>query len=295
MRKYVCQITLALLLTASFAHAETRPDASANELSQKMQLAEQKLRLIETLINTPAMKKAGEAEHPEAGAWIGIGRGLLDQARESMRQQNADDAIEKLDEALRSLSKASSSLASSQSAGVVARTKQYEELTSQLASYRRSLEDMSNSPQMAVAARNLLHRLDLLRQQGQVHFEKKQLDEAIRHMDEAYKLAVQEISRLRAGQEVVLSLNFSSPREEFDYELKRYHSNQILVGMLTREGRAQGSTREQVDGLLSTAGKMRETANDKAATNDYTGAIRDMETANQQLNRALQVMGVAAF
>lgn len=295
MRKYACQIALALLITATSVRAEVQPDAAPNELSQKMRLAEQKSRLIETLMNTPAMKKVGEEEHPEASAWLRISRTLFDQAQESMRQQQPETAIEKLDEALRSLSKASSSLASSQSASIVAKTRQFEELDSQLASYRRALEDMSAAPQTAVAARNLLNKLDLLRRQSHELFEKKRHDEANRRMDEAYKLAVSEISRLREGQEVVLTLNFSSPREEFDYEQKRYHSNQILVGMLTREGRAQGPTRELVENFVNAAEKMKAEASSKAGANDYKEGIRAMEAANQQLNRALQLMGVPVF
>lgn len=295
MRKYTGQLILALLISAFPVHAEVLPEPAAADLQQKMQLALQKSRLIETLIATPAMKKIVEAEHPEASAWIKVSQTLLAQAHENLRQQQANEAIEKLDEALRSLSKASVSLASSQSASIVAKTKQFEELDSQLSTYRRALEDMSFSPEATAAAKKLRSRLEELNRQGHDLFQKKRLDEANQRMDEAYKLAVSEISRLRDGQEVVLSLNFNSPREEFDYEQKRYHSNQILVGMLIREGRAQGSTREQVDSFLSAAGKMKDEASNKAGSNDYKEAIREMEAANQQLNRALQIMGVAVF
>lgn len=296
MHKKACQITLALLVTTLVAWPDTtHSTTAADDPSSRLQLAEQKSRLIETLINTPAIKAAKESDNPEAAAWINVSRTLLKQAGEAMRQRQADEAIEKLDEALRSLSKASSTLANSQSANNVARRKQFEELASQLASYRRTLEDMIATPQTSLAARQLMARLDLLSDQGHKLFEKKQFEAANKRMEEAYKLAVSEISRLREGQEVVLTLSFNSPREEFDYEQKRYHSNQILVGMLTREGRAQGETRNLVDGFVHSANQMKEEAASKAVANDYDSAIKDMETANQHLNRALQIMGVPVF
>lgn len=296
MHKKACQILLALLITSLAAWADAPDNATAlADASRTMQLAEQKSRLIDTLINTPAIKAARESENPEAVAWINISRTLLAQARESMRLQQADEAIDRLDEALRSLSKASSTLANSPSASIVAKKKQFDDLTTQLASYRRTLEDMIATPQTSQAARRLMTRLDLLSDQGHKLFEKKHFEEANKLMQEAYKLAVSEISRLRDGQEVVLTLTFNSPREEFDYEQKRYHSNQILVTMLTREGRAQAETRDLVDGFVQSASQMKNEATAKAGANKYADAIKDMETANQHLNRALQIMGVPVF
>ncbi|PKO33892.1 MAG: hypothetical protein CVU34_11035 [Betaproteobacteria bacterium HGW-Betaproteobacteria-7] len=296
MHKKACHFALVLLIATLTAWADTTHiTPPADDLSRKLLLAEQKSRLIDTLINTPTIKAANENDNPEAAAWINVSRTLLNQAREAMRLRQADEAIEKLDEALRSLSKASSTLANSRSASIVARKKQFEEQTNQLASYRRALEEMVVSPQTSLGARRLMVSLDQLSDQARKLFKNEQFEAANKRMDEAYKLAVSEISRLREGQEVVLTLNFSSPREEFDYEQKRYHSNQILVGMLTREGRAQGEMRNLVDGFVHSAGQMKEEATAKASANDYKTAIKDMETANQHLNRALQIMGVPVF
>lgn len=296
MHKNACRIALALSLTIPSAWAD-RPDldVAKHDPSRQMQLAEQKLRLIHTLINTPTIKSADQSGSAEATAWISVSKTLLGQAEESMRQSDPDKAIEKLDEALRSLSKASGNLASSRNAGLVAKQKKFEDLARQLASYRLALEDMVASPKTSLSARDLLAKLAQLEVRGQELAEMKQFEEANMRMEEAYKLAVSEISRIREGQEVVLALTFNSPREEFDYEQKRYHSNQILVGMLMREGRAQGTTRVLVDGFVSTAEKMKAEASAKVVSSDYKSAISDMEAANQQLNRALQSMGVPVF
>ncbi len=291
-----CHFVLALLLTTLTAWADTPPSAAAPvDQSRKLQLAEQKSRLIETLIATPAMKKALEGKNPEAQGWVNISRTLLDQAKTAMQNEQPDEAIEMLDEALRSLSKASGALASDRIAGLLTRKKDFEEQVKQLDSYRRTLEEMAAVPRTSDSARRLIIQLDIMVAEGHKLFDKQKFDDALKQMTAAYNLAVAEISRLRAGQEVVHSLHFASPREEFDYEQKRYHSNEILVGMLSREGRAQGEAKGLVDGFVKAAGEMKEEAAAKAASNDYPAAIKDMEKANQHLNRALQLMGVAVF
>lgn len=296
MHNKACHFALALLLSTLTASAETQPDqAPPVDAVRQLQLAEQKSRLIETLIATPAMQGALQGKNPEAQGWVNISRTLLEQARTAMRNAQPDEAIEKLDEALRSLSKASGALASDRVAGLAARKKQFAEQVSQLDSYRRTLEEMVAVPRTAAPARRLISELERMAAAAQKLFDEQKVEAAIQQMTAAYNLAVGEISRLRDGQEVVHSLNFASPREEFDYEQKRYHSNEILVGMLSREGRAQGETGRLVAGFLRSAGELKEAAATKAAGNDYPAAIKDMEKANQHLNRALQLMGVAVF
>lgn len=296
MHNKACHFALALLLSTLTAWAETPPgQAPQTDTARQLQLAEQKSRLIETLIATPAMQGALASKNPEARDWVNISRTLLEQARTAMRNEQPDEAIEKLDEALRSLSKASGALASERAASLPTRKKQFDEQVSQLDSYRRTLEEMAAVPRTAAPARRLIGELDRMAAEGHQLFAQQKFDAAIKQMAAAYNLAVAEISRLRDGQEVVHSLNFASPREEFDYEQKRYHSNEILVGMLSREGRAQGETGGLVAGFLRSAGELKEAAATKAAGNDYPAAIKDMEKANQHLNRALQLLGVAVF
>lgn len=269
-------------------------DPPANDPSKRLQLAEQKARLVEALINTPAMKAAPENKNPEVATWAINSRLLLDQARSAISQQKAEEAIEKLDEALRSLSRSGSMLTSDTNSAALQR-KQFEEHATQVESYRRTLQDMANNPQTANAARQTIVRLDQLSSEGRKLQESGKLDDANSRMASAYKLAVAEISRLRDGQEVVLRLNFATAREEFLYEQKRFHSNEILVGMMSKEERVSPETRQQVEGYFNAAVNLKNEANLKASTNDYPLAVKEMEKAIVQLNRALQIMGVPVF
>lgn len=290
MNKNARHICLSLMLFSSLVGA----DPPVVDASKRLQLAEQKARLVETLINTPAMKAAPESRNSEVAAWAINSRLLLDQARTAISTERAEEAIEKLDEALRSLSR-SSSMLTSDTNGVAVQRRQFEEHATQIESYRRTLQDMANIPQTANVARQIIIRLDQLTGEGRKLLENGKLEDANTRMGSAYKLAVAEISRLRDGQEVVLRLQFASPREEFLYEQKRYHSNEILVGMMSKEERVSPDTRKQVEGYFNAAVDRKNEANSKASANDYPAAVKDMEKAIVQLNRALQIMGVPVF
>jgi cellobiose-specific phosphotransferase system component IIA len=121
------------------------------------------------------------------------------------------------------------------------------------------------------------------------------MGDANKKMAEAYKLQVEEISRLRAGQEVVMSLKFATPADEYAYEQKRFHSNEILVGMMIGEGRAEGDKRRLVDGFLTEAGRLKAGAIEQSINGNFKEAVSLMEKAVAQLNRALQTMGVPVF
>ncbi len=290
MNKNVRHICLSLIFFTSVVGA----DPPINEPSKRMQLAEQKARLVEALINTPAMKAAPESKNPEVAASAINSRLLLEQARSAIALARADEAIEKLDEALRSLSR-SGSMLTSDTNGTAVQRKQFEAHASQVESYRQTLQDMANMPQTADAARQTIIRLDQLTHEGRKLQESGKLDDANTRMASAYKLAVAEISRLRDGQEVILRLNFATPREEFLYEQKRFHSNEILVGMMSKEERISPETRKQVEEHFNAAVNLKNEANAKASANDYSIAVKDMEKAIVQLNRALQIMGVPVF
>lgn len=290
MNKNARHICLSLMLFSSLAGA----DPPVDDASKRLQLAEQKAKLVETLINTPAMKAAPESRNAEVAAWAINSRLLLDQARTAISMARAEEAIGKLDEALRSLSR-SSSMLTSDTNGIAAQRRQFEEHATQIESYRRTLQDMANIPQTANVARQTITRLDQLSSEGRKLLESGKLEEANTRMASAYKLAVAEISRLRDGQEVVLRLQFASPREEFLYEQKRFHSNEILVGMMSKEERVSSEARKQAESYFNAAVDLKNEANSKASANDYPAAVKHMEQAIVQLNRALQIMGVPVF
>lgn len=276
-----CLLVLAMLA----ARAQTPPDPE-----QQRRLAEQKLKLVEMLVNSPAAQASSASKDAEVAALVGRGRDLLKQARESLAAQRYAEASQALDEALRSVSKANSRNAGGLSDSV--QKQNLQDMGEQVATYRASLAELAKNQS---AAQAVLQRVDALADESRKLAAAGRLGEANKKMAEAYKLEVEEISRLRAGQEVVMSLKFATPADEYAYEQKRFQSNEILVGMMIGEGRAEGDKRRLVDGFLGEAGKLKAAAIDQSIGGNFKEAVSLMEKAVAQLNRALQTMGVPVF
>ena len=168
-------------------------------------------------------------------------------------------------------------------------------MSEQVTTYRASLAELAKSQGGGGSAQAALQRVDALADEGRKLAAAGRLGDANKKMAEAYKLEVEEISRLRAGQEVVMSLKFNTPADEYAYEQKRFQSNEILVGMMIGEGRAEGDKRRLVDGFLNEAGRFKASAIEQSINNNFKEAVSLMEKAVAQLNRALQTMGVPVF
>lgn len=262
---------------------------------QKNRLAEQKLKLVEMLIEAPATKARLSNGDPATVNLIEQSKKLTSQAREAIAGQQYDAATRILDEALRGVFKTSNQPAPPQAESDSALQKQFQDLAEQISGYRNSLQDLLKDKRNSDAASKLMARIDKLTDEGRKLHSTGKLVESNRKMTEAYKLAVAEIAELRAGQEVIMKLQFETPADEFAYELKRYQSNEMLVRMMVSDGKAEGERGPMVDNFIAEAARLNSEARRISQSGDHKTGIATMEKANAQLNRALQAMGVPVF
>lgn len=286
--RLIARLLLAFAIAGDCTAADTTPDSE-----QQRRLAEQKLRLVEMLVNSPKAQAGAASGDAETAALIGRGREQLGQARAALAAQQYAAAGQALDAALQSVSRASSRNAGALSDS--AQKQQLAELSEQVASYRASLADLARSKGNATTAQATLQRVDALTGESRRLAAAGHLGDANKKMAEAYKLEVEEVARLRAGEEVIMSLKFDTPADEYAYEQKRFHSNEVLVGMMIGEGRADGDRRRLVDGFVAEAQKLKGEAATLAQSDRHKDAVTVMEKAVIELNRALQSMGVPVF
>lgn len=291
MKIKIC--TLMVAATLAFGAAAQEDGKSADS---KRRSVEQKIRLLEMLVNSPAAKNAPYGREADSTALIEDGRRSIDAARKALEEGRADDAAKLLDDALRAASSASRKLSQSdRSLTESAQRKSLADLGEQLEMYRSSLRDLSADPERGAAAKSLLSRVDALAADSRALAEGGRLGDANKKLGEAYRLAVEEMSRLRAGQEVVLSLKFDTPADEYAYERKRFVSNEMMVDMMVAEGRASGERQKLVDGFVSEGRRLGGDAEARANSGQYEEAVKLMEQASAQLIRALQSMGLPVF
>lgn len=291
MRSRWCMSLAAAMLAGAVA-AQTPSDG----VDQKRRLIEQKIKLLEMLINSPAAKGAASGREAESATLLEKGRSSIDNARTALADGRFDEAAKLLDEALKSASSASRKISPNEGGlSDSAQRKNLQDLGEQVEMYRKSLTELAADREKGAAARVLLGRIDSLRTESTQLADGGRLGEASRKMADAYKLAVEEMSRLRAGQEVVLSLKFDTPADEYAYEKKRFASNEIMVDMMIAEGRAEGDKRRLVDGFVDAGRQLGAQADARANSGQYPEAVKLMEQASVQLIRALQSMGVPVF
>lgn len=276
---------LPFLLACAAANAQLAADADP-----RGRLMAQKLRLVESLVDSP-VRHAASAREPGMPSGTPAAE-LLQRAREALAAARYEEAGLALDDALRNAVRAAArpSPAGSRSPGAQQAT--YVGLLEQVATYRAALQDVDGPA--AGEARAATAHIDVLREEAAALADGRRPDEAGRKLAEAYRHAVETLSRLRAGQTVVLSLDFATPADEYDYECRRFDSSELLVGIMLAEGRA-GDRRALVDGFLREGRRLRGVAAAKAGDGDHRSAISAMEQAAAELSRALQAMGAPAF
>lgn len=283
-------------LLAAFLSAAVFAQAAVADNEQKRRLIEQKLKLVEMLVNSPAAKRSPYGREGESPALLEKGLQAIADAKKALAESRFDDAAKLLDDALKSATSASRKM--SADGGTLsdsAQRKSLADLGEQVATYRASVVELSQDSRTAAAAKTLLTRIDGLTADAKRLGDAGQLGDANKKLAEAYRLCVEEISKLRAGQEVLLSLKFDTPADEYAYEQKRFASNEIMVDMMIGEGRAAGERRQMVDNFVGEGRKLRDQAGELAKTGKHKEAVAAMEKATGQLNRALQSMGVPVF
>jgi len=166
----------------------------------------------------------------------------------------------------------------------------------QVVSYRGALKALTSDAKLGTQAKAAEAKVAALVSHSEKLAASNRLPEAISVAEEANRLVVETIAKLRSGETVVVSLSFDSPMDEFAYEQRRFESNEVMVGMLLDEGRASDpQQRKLIEGLNSEGRRLREQAEQNARIGKYAEAVRSMEAANAQMVKAMQNMGVPVF
>lgn len=286
--------TIALLVGLISTCLAQSPGTTGNE--QKSKLIEQKIRLIEMLVNSPAAKSAAAGKDPESLAMIESGRKALEDARQAYAESRFDDASKLLDASLKSATSVSRKMSTGGTGlSESVQRKSLADMSDQVATYRAGVIDLTRDPKLGAEAKNLLTRVDALTAESKQLADDGRLGDANKRLASAYKMLVEDLTKLRDGQEVVMSLKFETPADEYAYEQKRFGSSLVMIDMMIDEGRADGQKRKLIDSFVAEGNQLKGQAEVAANSQRHKDAVDLMEKATKQLNRALQSMGIPIF
>lgn len=119
-----------------------------------------------------------------------------------------------------------------------------------------------------------------------------QVDEARQILDEAYIAAKSAINTLRSGDTLVRSLHFETREEEYNYEIDRNDTHQMLIKILSKDKKGGGSMDKMVLNFMNKAAELRQEAEKQANSGDHEAAIKTLEESTKNLVRALRSSGI---
>ncbi len=108
-------------------------------------------------------------------------------------------------------------------------------------------------------------------------------------VDRAYLTARVSIESMRRGDTLVRSLQFTSKREEFDYELDRNDTHRMLIQIVLADRRDAAAA---MQAFIDRSGTLRAEADARARAGDYADAVKLLEDSTRELVRAIRAGGL---
>lgn len=247
-------------------------------------LLERKQALIGTMVQPgPTLQRIEESANPQAVAQLKQAQQLHQQANQWLTAGDMTQAKESSNQALLAITSALA-LARQTSGPSPADRKRYQVLSDGLASLEKSMH--ANADITIERA-----KFSSLKQQAERLQQANDYRQANNMLVQAYEMAALAVSTANQQKTVVVSLDFATPKDEYDYEDRRYQGNRDLVEVMLKR-QADSPTYPLVRQGMGRADKTRQQAHIQVSNGEYTQAITTMEQASEQLSKAMGMLGI---
>ena len=220
-------------------------------------------------------------------------QGKLSEAKEIAAKGDYAQAMTVVDEALRLMSDASRAAPDASQNGEL-RTR-FAELMKGIKtfedSYNKKVERLSQDDRKA------LDQVDLKKNHEMVMQATRLADEG--QYVEANKLLVKVQRTLTAALGAMLDKStieydksFTTPKEEYEYELARYQSYEELIPVAIEQKQPPARALELMDQFVAKAKEIRKQAEQEAGKENYETTIQMLQAATDHLQQALHIAGV---
>ncbi|MEW8064291.1 MAG: hypothetical protein AB2797_14335 [Candidatus Thiodiazotropha sp.] len=114
---------------------------------------------------------------------------------------------------------------------------------------------------------------------------------AITVLSRARNKLIKAIILINKNRTIEYKLEFASIAEEYQYELRRYTSQKMLLQLAIRERQPGPEKTEKIEQTLAIADALHEEAQSHAQSEQYREALNSQEMAVSKLNSVLRLMG----
>ncbi len=119
-----------------------------------------------------------------------------------------------------------------------------------------------------------------------------ELDLAQKKSDKAFSKLKMAVIKLRDGKTLVHNLNFSSPADEYLYEVNRNDTHKMLMKLFIKDKASTVNANSKVKEHISQAGDLRQLAAKLAQDKEFKQAIKQLENSTIHYIRAIQAAGI---
>ena len=265
--------------------------ASAAKVSQKLMFANM-------LLNSKSGSRVAESGIQDAIDLQNQAKNLIESAKAKMKDGDNDNAYTDAENALNMLKKSSRLVPNEeQLQELKARNK---ELLASIKDYEKSHSD--NVKRIAKAKEKGdsgleavpydVELVEKLKSNSAAHAEAGDYARANKELEQAQTVITTALQKMLHTQTIVYDLNFETPKDEYEYELKRFGGYEELVPVAIEAKKPSEGSIKLMNSFLDKARKMRDQAIAKADEGDYPVAIRMMLDATKTVRRALRMVGV---
>lgn len=111
-------------------------------------------------------------------------------------------------------------------------------------------------------------------------------------LEEAQNSITDALQKMLDSTTLVYDLKFETPKDEYEYELKRFTGYEELIPVAIEVRKPNEGAIQLMNQMLEKARKMRSTAEEKAGSGEHAVAIRMMLDATKTVRSALRMVGV---
>lgn len=277
------QATLAALAVTLATGVAAQPDARRT--------VEQKIEFVGTLVTrSPLVARINASSNEQAKAFLRASVEHHQMAITALKVGDLEGAEREANQAILTVGKARQ-LVPDDMRRVVEQRVRYQELYSSVetlvASYERHREAAGRA-----ADPEWNETLRMLDRARTLHASER-IGEATGTLADVQQRLLRQMSGLLASNTIDYTMRFTSPAQEFEYEMKRYHSLEGLVPSALKEFNPRPEARTAVDRHLENSRSIARTAQQQAVAGRPDIALTSIREAMAEVQKALTATGLA--
>jgi len=275
---------------ATAGMAKSTPQSTVTESKVK-----QKLMFAEMMAGAQGAKRVMSSQNTEAKELVVKAKQLLTEGHNKSKAGALPEALEMANQALKMLSDATRLVPGEEEMAQLAEN--YKNMLAEIQDYQKSYQnnvknlekkggfDESIKYDEKAFAETLAKAESFAQQKNYVHANKL--------LEQAQTTVTVALHKMLDSKTLVYDLNFETPADEYEYEVKRFTGYEELIPIAIEAKKPAPGAVKLMESFLEKARKRRDEAQAKADEGDYPSAIAMMMQATKTVRRALRMVGVA--